>query len=72
MVSAAESSVGDWRLVVACGIRRRRGGMKSDPDVEPDLVSTVDHVTCAKRVDTREIDTVFYAYVNVFAFFIWG
>jgi len=46
--------------------------MKSDPDVEPDLVSTVDHVTCAKRVDTGEIDTVFYAYVNVFAFFIWG
>jgi len=38
-----------------------------DPDVEPELVTTVDHVIWANRVDPREIDPVFYAYV--FSFF---
>lgn len=32
--------------------------MKGDPKVERDIVSTVDHVIWANRVDTREIDPV--------------
>jgi hypothetical protein len=42
----------------SCGIV---GGLigRSDPEAEPNLVSTFDHIIWAKRVDTREIDPVF-------------
>jgi len=61
-VNIATSSVGE-----GAGGTVGRGlvgvGGKSDPDVGPELVTTLDHLICSKGVDTREIDPVFYAYV---------
>jgi len=38
-----------------------------DPDVKPELVTTVNHVIWANCVDPREIDPVYYVYI--FSFF---